>query len=176
MNSSMRSSSIKSKIVFIKEDTDVSFKTAWQTSALQQVCTVQQMEQAAVRAHQELSNEELDRHLNVEEIETLWRQRPDRMAINHEKRIIYIIEFKRTMDLRPSFQAKAEDRANRQYEWLAKTLTRAGTGSGWTAQMIVFTGGTMGSVKIDRFEHKLKALEVEKKNGPTSGNCMPEHF
>ena len=162
--------------MFIKEDTDVSFKTAWQTSALQQVCTVQQMEQAAVRAHQELSNEELDRHLNVEDIETLWGQRPDRMAINHEKRIICIIEFKRTMDLRPSFQAKAEDRASRQYEWLAKTLTRAGTGSGWTAQMIVFTGGTMGSVKIDRFEHKLKALEVEKKNGPTSGNCMPEHF
>jgi hypothetical protein len=28
----------------------VSFKTAWQTSALQQVCTVEQMEQAAVRA------------------------------------------------------------------------------------------------------------------------------
>ena len=71
-----------------------------------------------------------------------------------------MIEFKRTMDLRPSFQAKAEDRANRQYEWLAKTLTKTGTGSGWTAQMIVFTGGTMGSVKIDRFEHNLKALEV----------------
>ena len=134
----MRSSSIKSKIVFIKEDTDVSFKTAWQTSALQQVCTVQQMEQAAMRAHQELnSNEELDRHLNVEDIETLWRQRPDRMAINHEKRIIYIIEFKRTMDLRPSFQAKAEDQANRQYEWLAKTLTKAGTRSGCTSQIIV---------------------------------------
>ena len=73
----------KSKIVFIKEDTDVSFKTAWQTSALQQVCTVQQMEQAAMQTHQELnSNEGQDRHLSVEEIETLWRQRPDRMAIN----------------------------------------------------------------------------------------------
>ena len=33
----------------------------------------------------------------------------------------------------------------------------------------------MGSVKIDSFEHNLKALEVKKKNGPTSGNCMPEH-
>jgi len=31
----------KSKIVFIKEDTDVSFKTAWEASALHQVCTVQ---------------------------------------------------------------------------------------------------------------------------------------
>ena len=89
------------------------------------------------------------------------------------KRIIYTIEFKRTMDLRPSFQAKAEDRANRQYEWLAKTLTKTGTGSGWTAQMIVFTGGTMGSVKIDRFEHNLKALEVKKKRMGQQ-KCMPE--
>ena len=67
----------KAKLCSIKEDTDVSFRTAWQTSALQQVCAVgsysKQMEQAAVRAHQELSNEELDRHLNVEDIETLYR-------------------------------------------------------------------------------------------------------
>jgi hypothetical protein len=91
-----------------------------------------------MQTHQELnSNEGQDRHLSVEEIETLWRQRPDRMATNHEKCIIYIIEFKRTMDLRPSFQAKAEDRANRQYEWLAKTLTKAGTRSGCTSQIIV---------------------------------------
>ena len=29
--------------------------------------------------------------------------------------------------------------------------------------MIVFTGGTMGSVKIERFDHNLKALDVKKK-------------
>ena len=64
----------KSKIVFIKEGTGVSFKTAWEASALHQLCTVEQVEQAAMQAHQELnSNEELDRHLNVEDIETLYR-------------------------------------------------------------------------------------------------------
>ena len=31
----------------------------------------------------------------------------------------------------------------------------------------------MGSVKIDRFEHNLKALEVKKKEW---ANCMSEHF
>jgi hypothetical protein len=111
----------KSKIVFMKENSDVSFKTAWETSASHQVCTVEQVEQAAMQAHQELnSNKELGRNQEDADIGKFWRQRPDRMAINHDKRIIYIIEFKRTLDLRPSFQAKAEDRANRQYEWRAK--------------------------------------------------------
>jgi hypothetical protein len=39
--------------------------------------------------------EELDRHINEEDIEQLWRRRQDRIAINRDKRIIYIIEFKR---------------------------------------------------------------------------------
>ena len=153
----------------------MSFKTAWETSALSQVCTVEQVEQAAMQAHQELySNEELGRNQEEADIGKFWRQRPDRMAINHDKRIIYIIELKRTLDLRPSFQAKAEDRANQQsrlgprfwpaiHEWLAQTLTKVGTRSDWKVQMIVFTGGTMGSVKIERFEHNLKALDVKKK-------------
>ena len=79
----------------------------------------------------------------------------------------YIKEFKRTMDLRPSFQAKAEDRANRQHEWLTKPLTRAVAEKGWEVQTVIFTGGTMGSVKIDKFEHNLTALEVKKKEWAT---------
>jgi hypothetical protein len=85
-------------------------------------------------------------------MEKFWRQRPDRMAVKQDKRIIYIIEFKRTMDLRPSFQANAEARATRQHEWLAQTLAKVGARSDWKAQVIVFTGGTMGSVEIERFK------------------------
>ena len=109
------------------------------------------------------SNEELDRHINEEDIEQLWRRRPDQMAINRDKSIIYITEFKRTMDLRASFHANAEDRANKQHEWLTKTLTRAVAEKGWEVQTVIFTGGTIGSVKIDKFEHNLTALEVKKK-------------
>ena len=67
------------------------------------------------------------------------------------------------MDLRPSFQAKAEDRANKQHEWLTETLSRAVAKEGWEVQTVIFTGGTMGSVKIDRFEQNLTTLEVKKK-------------
>jgi hypothetical protein len=39
--------------------------------------------------------------INLEDvdIEKFWRQRPDRMAIDLQKRIIYIVEFKRTISI-----------------------------------------------------------------------------
>jgi hypothetical protein len=78
----------------VKDDKDVSFKTAWETSALRQVCTVEQVEQAAKEAHFELkSNQELGRNQEEVDMEKFWRQRPDQMAVNHYKRTIYIIEF-----------------------------------------------------------------------------------
>ena len=33
----------------------------------------------------------------------------------------------------------------------------------WAVLTVIFTGGTMGSVKIDRFEQNLTRLEVKKK-------------
>ena len=67
------------------------------------------------------------------------------------------------MDLRPNFQAKAEDRARKQHEWLTETLSTAVAQMRWKVQTVIFTGGTMGSVKIDRFEQNLATLEVKKK-------------
>ena len=86
--------------------------------------------------------------------------------IKHKKKksiIVFIKEFKRTMDLRPNFQSKAEGRAKKQHEWFTETLSRAVAQKGWEVQTVIFTGGTMGSVKIDRFEQNLTTLEVKKK-------------
>jgi hypothetical protein len=86
--------------------------------------------------------------------------------IKHKKKkssIVFIKEFKRTMDLRPNFQAKSEDRAKKQHKWFTETLSRAVAQKGWEVQTVIFTGGTMGSVKIDRFEQNLTTLEVKKK-------------
>ena len=154
----------KSSITFIKEDTDVSFKTAWQNSELQTICTAQQIEQAAVQEYQALnSNPTVDQQVSAVDVEQLWRRRPDRIAINRDKKIIYIIEFKRTIDLRPSYQTNAEDRAEKQHNWLTNTLSKAAAPMDWAVQTVIFTGGTMGSVKIDRFEQNLTRLEVKKK-------------
>ena len=79
------------------------------------------------------------------------------------------------MDLRPSFQAKAEDRANRQHEWLTKTLSRAVAKEGWEVQTVIFTGGTMGSVRLTNLNTTLQRWRSKRKNWPRSGKCMPEH-
>ena len=128
---------------------------------MEQLCTVEQVEQAAKQSYYELErNQELGRDQEEADIEKFWRQRPDRMAV---KQNIIFIEFKRTMDLRPSFQANAETRATRQHEWLAQTLAKVRARSDWKVQVIIFMGGTMGSVEVERFESNLKALDVKKK-------------
>ena len=132
----------KSSIVFVKEDKDVSFKTIWETSVLGQWCTAEQVEQAAKQSYQELErNQALDSDQEEMDIDKFWKQRPDRVAIDHKKSTIYIIEFKRTMDLRPSFKAKAEKRATRQHEWLERTLTNVGAGSGWKCENVTCCSG-----------------------------------
>ena len=53
--------------------------------------------------------------ISEEEMEAkFWRRRPDRLAINQQGRILYLIEFKRTMDIGVDFAEQAELRANNQ--------------------------------------------------------------
>ena len=88
-------------IEFLDGDRDVSLRTIWGKSALRHLCTTKQMEQVAEQLYYEIEhNQELGSDLEDVDIEKFWRQRPDRMATDLKKRIIYIVEFKRTMDLR----------------------------------------------------------------------------
>ena len=152
-----------SNIEFVEDDKDVSFKKIWERSALMSWCTAEEVEQAAKWAQAELQCRPTANESQTEaNIERFWKQRPDRVAVDSQKRVIYIVEFKRTIDLRPNFQAEAEARATRQHEWLAKTLSKIGERTNWTVQVIIFTGGTLGSVDVKSFENSLKTLEVKK--------------
>ena len=59
---------------------------------------------------------------------------------------------------------------------LVANLAKVGARSDWKVQVVVFTGGTPGSVEIERFENNLKLLTSKRKNGPISESYMPEHF
>ena len=90
----------KGSIEFVTEDKDVSFKKIRGKSALRHLCTAEQVEQVAKQSYYELEhNQELGSDLEDVDIEKFWRQRPDRMAIDLQKRIIYIVEFKRTISI-----------------------------------------------------------------------------
>jgi hypothetical protein len=96
-----------------------------------------------------------------------WRRRPDRLAINEQGRILYLIEFKRTMDIGVDFAEQAALRANNQYENLRGALEEVGREGGWQIKQINIIGGTLGSVHVEAFEEMLKVMEVGKKEWPT---------
>ena len=95
-----------------------------------------------------------------------WRRRPDRLAINEQGRILYLIEFKRTMDIGVDFAEQAAQRADNQYENLRGALEEVGKEGGWQIKQINIIGGTLGSVHVEEFEEMLKVMEVKKKALP----------
>ena len=119
------------------------------------------------KRHQERQAQE-GNEISEEEMEVkFWRRRPDRLAINEQGRILYLIEFKRTMDIGVDFAEQAALRANNQYENLRGALEEVGREGGWQIKQINIIGGTLGSVHVEAFEEMLKVMEVGKKEWPT---------
>ena len=155
----------------IAEDKDKSLRSLWEDKALQRICSQKELWAAAAegerKRHQEMREQE-GNEISEEEMEAkFWRRRPDRLAINEQGRILYLIEFKRTMDIGVDFAEQAALRANNQYENLRGALEEVGREGGWQIKQINIIGGTLGSVHVESFEETLKVMEVGKKEWPT---------
>ena len=89
-------------------------------------------------------------------------RRADGVAIDRGKKILYLLEFKRTSDQRADFEKKATVRAEQQYEDVVGALTEVGRdmGRGWTVRLLIFVGGTSGSVHKEHMEKNLEELQV----------------
>ena len=92
----------------------------------------------------------------------IWARKLDGAVIDKEKKILYVLEFKRTTDQREEYEEGARVRAEKQYEDLVQGLLRVGRkqDQGWTAKQITFVGGTCESVNVTSFEENLKELQV----------------
>ena len=95
--------------------------------------------------------------------ETIFgRRRPDSIAVDWTSKVLYILEFKRTSDQRQNYR---EYRARAQHGVLVKSLEKLageadGENGGWKIKLIVFVGGTCGSVHAQTFSNNLKELGV----------------
>jgi hypothetical protein len=118
------------------------------------------------RRNQERQEQEGNEPLEEEMEQKFWRRRPDRLAINEQGQILYLIEFKRTMDIGVDFAEQAALRADNQYENLRGALEKVGKEGGWQIKQINIIGGTLGSVHVEAFEETLKVMEVKKKEWP----------
>ena len=79
--------------------------------------------------------------------------------------MVYVLEFKRTSDQRRDYREKGEARARAQHDVLIRSLGKVAgetesEGERWKAKLIVFVGGTCGSVHVQSFNDNLKELGV----------------
>jgi hypothetical protein len=99
------------------------------------------------------------------------QRRPDSMAIDWNNKMVYVLEFKRTSDQRKDYREKGEARARAQHDVLIRSLEKVAEeteseGERWKVKLIVFVGGTCGSVHVQSFNDNLKELGVvESKRG-----------
>jgi hypothetical protein len=71
------------------------------------------------------------------------------------------IEFKRTQDARSNYVERATAVAQEQYKSLLTGLQAVGQVKGWKVRLIVFVGGTCGSIHVESaFNRNMKALGV----------------
>ena len=93
------------------------------------------------------------------------RRRPDSVAIDWTSKTLYVLEFKRTSDQRPDYRERGESRARAQHDVLIKSLEKVageaeGESAGWKVKLLIFVGGTCGSVHVQTFNNNLKELGV----------------
>ena len=124
----------------VVEDKDKSLKSLWKDKTVQRICSQEELWAAAAEGERRRNQERQEQEgneLSEEEMEQkFWRRRPDRLAINEQGQILYLIEFKRTMDIGVDFTEQAAQRADNQYENLRGALEEVGKKGGWQIKEI----------------------------------------
>ena len=93
------------------------------------------------------------------------RRRPDSIVVDWNNKVLHILEFKHTSDQRRTYRERGESRARAQHDVLVRSLEKVaeeaeGENRGWKIKLIIFVGGTCGSVHTQTFNSNLKVLGV----------------
>jgi hypothetical protein len=108
------------------------------------------------------------------------RRRPDSIAVEWNNKVLYVLEFKRTSDQRRNYRERGEARARAQHDVLVKSLEKVageavGENSGWKIKLLIFVGGTCGSVHVQTLNDNLRELGVlESKRNTTRRGLVHE--
>ncbi len=111
-------------------------------------------------------NQEVDQDEKEPYNETICgRRRQYSIAVKWTSKVLYVLEFKRTLDQRRNYIERGEARARAQHDVLVKNLEKVageavGENRGWRIKLIIFVGGTCGSVHTQTLSNNLKELGV----------------
>ena len=86
-------------------------------------------------------------------------------AVDWTSKVLYVLEFKRTSDQGQNYRERGENRARAQHGVLVKSLEKVageavGENSGWKIKLLIFVGGTCGSVHVQTLNDNLRELGV----------------
>jgi hypothetical protein len=81
------------------------------------------------------------------------------------RKVLYVLEFKQTSDQRRNYRERGEARARAQHDVLVKSLEKVageavGENSGWKIKLLIFVGGTCGSLHVQTLNNNLRELGV----------------
>ena len=94
------------------------------------------------------------------------RRRPDSAVVDWANKVLFVLEFKRTSDQRRDYRKWGEARARNQHDILIKSLEKVaedadgGENKGWKIKLVIFVGGTCGSVNVKSFNNNMNELHV----------------
>jgi hypothetical protein len=109
----------------------------------------------------EVDRDDTDTHMNT----VFDRRRPDSIVVEWNNKVLYVLEFKRTSDPRQNYRERGEARARAQHDVLVKSLEKVageavGKNSGWKIKLLIFVGGTCGSVHVQTLNDNLREIGV----------------
>jgi len=90
---------------------------------------------------------------------------PDSVVVDWTNKVLFVLEFKRTSDQRRDYRERGESRAMAQHAILIRSPEKVagdaeGENGGWKIKLIIFVGGTSGSVNVQTFNDNLEELHV----------------
>jgi hypothetical protein len=144
-------------------ETESRLGTLWDQEQCMQLCSKDELWEAAKEEEMEIPWKEANEESPVSEEqyqERFWRRKLDGIGLDTVNREFLVIEFKRTQDARSNYVEKAIAVAQEQYTSLLTGLQAVGQVKGWKVQQLVFLGGTCGSVHVESFNKNMKALGV----------------
>jgi hypothetical protein len=110
---------------------------------------------------QEVDRDETDPYDKV----IFGQRRPDSVVVDWANKVPFLLEFNRTSDQKRNYRERGESRARAQHDILIKSLKRVardaeGENNGWKIRLIIFVGGTCGSVNVKAFNDNMNELHV----------------
>jgi ribonuclease HI len=90
-----------------------------------------------------------------------FRTRPDGIAHHNEKRIWYLMEFKRTSDVLPDYLERKDKMASKQYETFMEILRKAKK-PGWTTDQLNFIVGSK-TINENAMDTNMERLGINQK-------------